>query len=90
MGSLRSAGLIGWLPNLYIYGVNNPSERTIALRRSYAELISYLTPPVDNAGLYKGLASLKETLDAYRRGASESERDQLFEAIEEQAALLNM
>ena len=82
--------LIGELPNLYIYSVNNPSEGTIARRRSYAELISYLTPPVENAGLYKGLASLKETLDAYRRSASESEREQLFEAIEEQAALLNM
>ena len=48
--------LIGELPNFYIYSVNNPSEGTIAKRRSYAELISYLTPPIENAGLYKGLA----------------------------------
>ena len=52
--------LIGELPNLYIYSVNNPSEGTIAKRRSYAELISYLTPPIENAGLYKGLATLKD------------------------------
>ena len=52
--------LIGELPNIYIYSVNNPSEGTIAKRRSYAELISYLTPPVEDAGLYKELAALKE------------------------------
>ena len=45
--------LIGELPNIYIYSVNNPSEGTIAKRRSYAELVSYLTPPIENAGLYK-------------------------------------
>ena len=45
--------LIGELPNIYIYSVNNPSEGSIAKRRSYAELISYLTPPIENAGLYQ-------------------------------------
>lgn len=47
--------LIGDLPNLYYYAANNPSEATIAKRRSYANTISYLTPPAENAGLYKGL-----------------------------------
>ena len=37
--------LVDELPNIYIYSVNNPSEGSIAKRRSYAELISYLTPP---------------------------------------------
>lgn len=30
-----------------------PAEATIAKRRSYANTISYLTPPAENAGLYK-------------------------------------
>ena len=47
--------LIGSIPNLYYYAANNPSEATIAKRRSYANTISYLTPPAENAGLYKGL-----------------------------------
>jgi magnesium chelatase subunit H len=81
--------LIGELPNIYIYSVNNPSEGTIARRRSYAGLISYLTPPIENAGLYRGLASLKEMLVAYRKASDEREREQLFEAIEEQARELN-
>ena len=69
--------------------VNNPSEGTIAKRRSYAELISYLTPPIENAGLYKGLASLKELIGSYRRATDELDREKLFEAIQEQSRDLN-
>lgn len=47
--------LISNIPNIYYYAANNPSEATIAKRRSYANTISYLTPPAENAGLYKGL-----------------------------------
>lgn len=82
--------LIGDLPNVYIYSVNNPSEGTIAKRRSYAELVSYLTPPIENAGLYKELASIKELLAAYRRAERETERQRLFDAIEERALQLNL
>ena len=74
--------LIGELPNLYIYSVNNPSEGSIAKRRSYAELISYLTPPIENAGLYKDLAVLKDLVQAYRETGEEQERARLFESIE--------
>ncbi|MCU0491692.1 MAG: magnesium chelatase subunit H, partial [Chloroflexaceae bacterium] len=59
--------LIGGLPNLYFYSVNNPSEATIAKRRGLATTISYLVPPLHQAGLYKGLRQLKDSLDAYRQ-----------------------
>jgi magnesium chelatase subunit H len=81
--------LIGELPNVYLYSVNNPSEGSIARRRSYAELISYLTPPVEDAGVYRDLASLKELLLAYRQTTDESEREQLYRSIEEKAASLH-
>jgi magnesium chelatase subunit H len=81
--------LIGELPNLYVYSVNNPSEGSIARRRSYAELISYLTPPVEDAGVYRDLASLKELLLAYRQTTDEDEREQLFRTIDERAASLH-
>lgn len=81
--------LIGELPHVYIYSVNNPSEGSIARRRSYAGLVSYLTPPVEDAGLYRGLASLKELLLAYRQSSDEREREQLYSAIEESAAALH-
>jgi len=82
--------LIGELPNIYIYSVNNPSEGTIAKRRSYAQLISYLTPPIENAGLYKGLATLKELIGSYRTATSEDERQQLYRAIESAGEELNL
>jgi magnesium chelatase subunit H len=75
--------LIDELPNFYIYSVNNPSEGSIAKRRSYAELISYLTPPIENAGLYKDLSALKDLVMAYRQSTNETERARLYSSIEE-------
>jgi magnesium chelatase subunit H len=74
--------LIDEMPNFYVYSVNNPSEGSIAKRRSYAELISYLTPPIENAGLYRDIAGLKDLVMAYRQSTSESERVRLYESIE--------
>jgi magnesium chelatase subunit H len=82
--------LIDELPNFYIYSVNNPSEGSIAKRRSYAELISYLTPPIENAGLYKELAGLKDLVMAYRESRSETERARLFDSIQELSSGLHL
>jgi len=49
-----------------------------------------LTPPIENAGLYKGLAGLKELLMAYRMTTDERQREQLFAAIEDGAAGLHL
>ncbi|MBN3897629.1 MAG: magnesium chelatase subunit H [Nostoc sp. NOS(2021)] len=65
-GDCYPDNLIGSIPNLYYYAANNPSEATIAKRRSYAETISYLTPPAENAGLYKGLKELSELIASYQ------------------------
>jgi magnesium chelatase subunit H len=75
--------LIEELPNFYVYSVNNPSEGSIAKRRSYAELISYLTPPIENAGLYRELSELKDLVQAYRQSTNQSEKIRLYESIEE-------
>jgi len=64
--------LIHSIPNLYYYAANNPSEATIAKRRSYSATISYLTPPAENAGLYKGLKELGELVSSYK-GLRENE-----------------
>ena len=82
--------LIDELPNFYIYSVNNPSEGSIAKRRSYAELISYLTPPIENAGLYRELAGLKDLVMAYRESRSETERARLFSSIEQLSSELHL
>lgn len=84
--------LIGDLPNLYLYAANNPSEGTLAKRRSGATLISYLTPPVAEAGLYKGLADLKALIERHRGLAPEarSEEAELATMIEAQAAAMEL
>ena len=82
--------LIDELPNFYIYSVNNPSEGSIAKRRSYAELISYLTPPIENAGLYRELSQLKELVMNYRQLNNDDDREVLFKSIEELSAKLNL
>jgi magnesium chelatase subunit H len=78
--------LIGDLPNFYLYSVNNPSEAAIAKRRSAATLVSYLVPPLQQAGLYKGLRALKDSLDQYRKQADAG----LLESIRAQAEKLGL
>ncbi|MEO0315070.1 MAG: hypothetical protein RI928_1526, partial [Pseudomonadota bacterium] len=71
---------------------NNPSEGTIAKRRANATLVSYLTPPVAEAGLYKGLNDLKASLNRWRAlDPNEAhERQGLAELIHAQAVVLEL
>lgn len=64
--------LIGDVPNVYLYAANNPSEGTLAKRRSGATLVSHLTPPLAKAGLYKGLLELKDSLNRWRSAPADS------------------
>jgi magnesium chelatase subunit H len=84
--------LIGDLPNLYLYAANNPSEGTIAKRRAAATLISYLTPPLAQAGLYRGLLELKASIERWRTLPPEEagERGALVGLIQAQAAELEL
>ncbi len=82
--------LIGALPNLYYYAANNPSEATIAKRRGYASTISYLTPPAENAGLYKGLKELGELVASYQQLRESSRGVQIINALVETARQCNL
>jgi magnesium chelatase subunit H len=83
--------LIGDLPNFYLYAANNPSEGALAKRRSAATLISYLTPPISHAGLYKGLVDLKASIQRWRACPPDqpAESDALAALIVEQAGALD-
>lgn len=58
--------LIANMPNIYLYAANNPSEATLAKRRSNAITITHMTPPLQASGLYRGLADLKDSLTKWR------------------------
>ena len=90
-GSCWPDRLIADLPNIYLYASNNPSEGAIAKRRAGATLVSYLTPPVAQSGLYRGLLELKASIERWR--ASEPfapERGELAELLQAQAAELDL
>ncbi len=66
--------LIGDLPHVYLYAANNPSEGLLARRRAGAVLVSYMTPPLGTAGLYRGLLDLKASIDRWRALPPEADR----------------
>jgi len=84
--------LIADLPNFYLYASNNPSEGALAKRRGGATLISYMTPPVKQAGLYKGLLDLKASVDRWRGDTHDNaeQRADLAAMIQTQAKALDL
>src|SRR5512146_779043 len=65
----------------------------LAKRRAGAALISYLTPPVANAGLYRGLLDLKASLDRWRGldpDCDPAVRQSLAELVQAQAAAVDL
>jgi magnesium chelatase subunit H len=79
--------LLGEIPNLYVYPINNPSEANIAKRRGYAVIIGHAIPPYSRAGLYKEFAALKDVLADWREGRHLPE---LEEAIRQKVALTHL
>ncbi|WP_009632296.1 magnesium chelatase subunit H [Synechocystis sp. PCC 7509] len=89
-GDCYPDNLIGSIPNLYYYAANNPSEATIAKRRGYAETISYLTPPAENAGLYKGLKELSELIASYQTLKGSGRGIPIVNTIMDKCRLVNL
>lgn len=58
--------LIGNMPDIYPYIVNNPGEATQAKRRGYAVTIGHLTPPLIKPKLYGSLAELQTLITDYQ------------------------
>jgi magnesium chelatase subunit H len=89
-GDCYPDSLIGSIPNIYYYAANNPSEATIAKRRSYAATISYLTPPAENAGLYKGLKELGDLIGSYQSLKDGGRGIQIVDTVMDQARICNL
>ncbi|MEO0930932.1 MAG: cobaltochelatase subunit CobN, partial [Pseudomonadota bacterium] len=59
--------------------------------RSNAVTVTHLTPPLTTAGLYKGLAELKDSLTRWREmGADDDQRPDLEQLIRDQANAVDM
>ncbi|ADQ65944.1 cobaltochelatase cobn subunit [Halogeometricum borinquense DSM 11551] len=75
--------LVGDLPNVYPYIVNNPGEGTQAKRRSYAAIVDYLTPVMRTAGTYDDLSDLEELAREYREAGMDEARPDRGEHLRE-------
>src|SRR5690606_27735778 len=61
--------VLGPLPQLYPFIVNDPGEGTQAKRRTAAVIIDHLTPPLTRAEIYGDLAALEQLVDEYYEAA---------------------
>ena len=59
--------LLGDLPLIYPFVVNNPGEGAQAKRRTHAVIIDHLTPPMMEAGVYGALSTLARLVEEYYR-----------------------
>ncbi|MCM1107728.1 MAG: cobaltochelatase subunit CobN [Clostridium sp.] len=64
--------LIGPLPHFYFYSIDNTGEAMIAKRRTYATLLSYLTPPFRESGIRNTYKELTDKLRAFNREGSDT------------------
>ncbi|MFC5063315.1 cobaltochelatase subunit CobN [Actinomycetospora atypica] len=85
--------ILGNLPLVYPFLVNDPGEGTQAKRRAHATLVDHLVPPMARAESYGDLARLEQLLDEYASiqamdpGKLEAIRGQIWQLI--QAAKLD-
>ena len=61
--------VLGPIPHLYPFIVNDPGEGTQAKRRSGAIIIDHLTPPLTRAESYGPLRDLEQLIDEYYQAA---------------------
>ena len=64
--------LVGYLPHLYVYTISNVGEAMIAKRRTYAELVSYMTAPFKESELRNTYRQLTDAIDAYNKKPSDA------------------
>jgi len=73
--------LVGDLPHAYLYIINNIGEAVIAKRRSYATLVSHLTPPFTESDLYGPLKELQTAIASWQSTTNETLQAELIETI---------
>lgn len=73
--------LVGGMPHFYVYVINNIGEAVIAKRRSYAGIISHLTPPFGEAGMYGDLEIIHDRIHLYEETENQLLKQEYKETI---------
>ncbi len=67
--------LVNYLPHFYVYTIDNVGEAMTAKRRSYAQIISYLTPPYHESNLRGAYGELEKALREYHANEGSNAQD---------------
>ena len=62
--------LIGSMPHIYAYSTSNVGEAMTAKRRSYAEIVNYLTPPFVESNVQEIYGNLTDAIQRYRNAST--------------------
>ncbi|WP_408592834.1 cobaltochelatase subunit CobN [Paracoccus marcusii] len=91
-GTCWPQALLGAMPVIYPFIVNDPGEAAQAKRRIGAVTLGHMPPPMRDAALPPGMAGLERSLDEYSTadGLDPARRDRLIAAIREEARALGV
>ncbi len=82
--------LIGDVPHIYPYVINNVGEAVIAKRRSNAVIVSHLTPPFSEASLYGELTTLHAKIHDWEESDDLQMREELRRTLTEKVCQLHL
>ncbi|MFT4102627.1 MAG: cobaltochelatase subunit CobN [Burkholderiaceae bacterium] len=82
--------LIAGIPHVYLYTMSNIGEAMIAKRRSYATIVSHLTPPLREGGAPADGRQLAERLRAWEAAGDPALKRQYAQDIQRQAIALGL
>ena len=82
--------LMGNIPDIYPYIVDNPGEGTQAKRRGYAVIIDHMTAPEISSGLYGDLSDLQTLINSYDSTTDEERKNVLEKQIRELVTKLHL
>ncbi|MBI4027841.1 MAG: cobaltochelatase subunit CobN [Verrucomicrobia bacterium] len=82
--------LMGAMPHAYVYHIGDVGEGVIAKRRSYAVLVSNITPPLTESGFYGELESFHTVFHEYEKTEDKALKEEMRRSIREKSLVLGL
>lgn len=82
--------LIGDMPHTYLYTMGNVGEAIIAKRRSYANIVSHLTPPFQEGGAQSAHKHLADRLQAWDAATSLALKAEYAKDVQRESVALGL
>lgn len=82
--------LVGAIPHFYYYTIANVGESMMAKRRSYAGVVSYLSPGFSESGTRHTFKALQDAIQTYYESKTEASKAQSALAVKRHAVALGL